>query len=138
MRRIIFMQSLIRRYLARKRYLAIRACSDFQICFLTLLLVAHKAEKRGHIVKEIVETEQSYLHGLRTCVAVFMEPLQQQQRDNPKTAILPPDKIQTLFGNMPVRAPLSTDSISPASRKMLDEAHSPFAGGGCSTRPAAG
>lgn len=66
-------------------------------------VVAHKEEKRAHIAKEIAETEQSYLQGLRTCISVFMEPLQRDVKENPKTALLSPDKINTMFGNMAVR-----------------------------------
>lgn len=66
--------------------------------------VTAKAQKCAHIVKEIVETEDSYLHGLRTCLTVFMEPLSREAKENPKTALVPPEKIGHLFGNMPVRA----------------------------------
>ena len=66
-------------------------------------LVAAKTQKCRHIVNEIVDTEESYLTGLRTCINVFMEPLHREAKENPKTSVIPPEKIGTLFGNMPVR-----------------------------------
>ena len=91
-KRLIRLQAVVRRVLVERAY-------------------QMKINRRNHIAKEILQTEQSYVKGLDTLHTVFQDPLAKEK-------IIPAESIRTIFGSVGVIHATSRNLLAQLEERM--------------------